>query len=599
MDDGEDRTQPDRDKLLKHQAERLARMMGIDATALVGKGARNGCQVTRDGVVISVDSSRRDTLVARSGEGVEGALPPDDADMMMLLQLIAHALVFKDTSYFPYVSKRSGEGEPGMRFETVVDDMVADARMMRYPFFKRRYRAFITRSIPHDLTDLAMSHQLLVAVRLLSIEPHLAPSVSTPVSGFLHSAEGRDLVEQVSRIAFDEGATYRETHESAWDLLSPSYRYFRALDGASDRGIDLLDLLSRALPHLDLGGSMPGRSPLTLLGSASRVRQIILDLLNDLEDADEPAAGDDGSGQTAMAGREVWLDEGSTVFTSLLEKGLAATDWLDITGYSQVRYQLVVDEWHETIEQVADVFGQIATRSDTRRVSRYRSRFAEHGRRINPKAVLPAMMMLDLGRRMPIWQPARQLERQGHGFSGLDCFLLLDTSMSMLGERARYAAVMSACLMEGLQLAIDEGKADPLQKGVDIRAQILAFGNSVSRLSPLGSTFETRQKVRTFSMVLNALSAETMIGSALGIVRKSACNAPERSVLCLIVSDGRIYDEAKALRLIADMPSNTMVGQINIGEFEGEAMTPHCSIVHDPGSLPAKLKAVLEDMLPS
>lgn len=589
---------PQRERMLKRQAERLARMLGFEATALVGTGLRNGCQVTRDGVVLLIDANEPLTIASRREPGMQGELTMSDADTMMLLQLIVHVLSFEDPSYYVHM-RENADNDDHRYFDSLLDDMVADAWLMRLPYFRRRYRAYISRAISHDMSDKRMERQFLQAVRLHVLERDPALILSLPVSTYLSSEEGGELVSQVSRLIFDETMSYRQRHRHAERLLYETYSSFASLDRLARKGWHLLDLVKGLMPRFMTEGVLDVSDPMAVFQTAGRIRKMVKLAVEEIEEDIARKAEQRGMEEsTAESGEEsVRIEDDATMATALLVEGMVSSSWLDVSGGYHDRYQLVVDEWHDTIEQVASVFSDIASRSEVRSVPRYRARLADHGRRMNPKAVLQAKIMLDLNRRMPIWQPVRHIERQGDAFGGLDFFLLLDTSLSMRGERARYASVMSTCLMEGLQLSIAKGKANPLQRNVDIRAQILAFGVSVGELSPLSSTFDRDQKEQAFGLVLNARSTSTRICDALRKVRESHLRDPSRSILCLVVSDGRILDGERARHMVADMPDNVYIGHINIGDFEGEPITSHCEAIRDPGALPAKLKEVLEGRL--
>lgn len=590
---------PQRDRTLKRQAERLARMLGFEATALVGTGLRNGCQVTRDGVVLLIGADEGATVALRKGPGVQGELTISDADTMMLLQLVAHALNFEDASYYSHMRENADDDDDHRYFDFLLDDMVADAWLMRLPYFRRCYRAYISRAIPHDMSDKRMARQFLQAVRLHVLEGDPALTLAPPVSAYLSSEEGKEVVSQASQLVFDETMPYQQRHKRAECLLYEIYGHFASLDRLAQEGLNLLDLVKGLMPRFMAEGVLDVPDPMAAFQTAGRIRRIIKHAVEEIEEnLTRKAEQRSREGSDAGSGEEAaHAEEDSTMATTLLVEGMVSSSWLDVSGGYHDRYQLVIDEWHDTIEQVASVFSDIASRSEVRNVPRYRARLADHGRRMSPKAILQAKIMLDLNRRMPIWQPMWHIERQGDAFGGLDFFLLLDTSLSMRGERARYASVMSTCLMEGLQLSIAKSKTNPLQRNVDIRAQILAFGVSASELSPLSSTFDRDQKEQAFGLVLNARSTSTRICDALRKVRESYLRDPSRSILCLVVSDGRILDGERARQMVADMPDNAYVGHINIGDFEGDPITPHCEAIRDPGALPEKLKEVLEGRL--
>ncbi|MDR2715922.1 MAG: VWA domain-containing protein, partial [Coriobacteriaceae bacterium] len=138
---------------------------------------------------------------------------------------------------------------------------------------------------------------------------------------------------------------------------------------------------------------------------------------------------------------------------------------------------------------------------------------------------------------------------------------------------------------------------DPLQKTVDVRIQLLAFGSGWAELTPLGPEPSPHQKQATLYNLLNPQSDHTMINGVLKYIRDSAKQSPGREVISIIVSDGLFADNLMAFKTVQNMPKNCFVCHINIGGFAGVPITLDYETVDDPVWLPTMLERILSSYL--
>ena len=261
-------------------------------------------------------------------------------------------------------------------------------------------------------------------------------------------------------------------------------------------------------------------------------------------------------------------------------------------------YERTAERYHDTIERIAEVLVRIATPQEQLGVFRYRARLTRSGTRMHPSTLVQAHLQLESGCENAIWQKRQRRSRpQNRQFHGMDIYVLLDVSISMTGKNASSAGALAVCLVEGIDRALQLAARDQQQGAVDIRTQLLAFGEGWAELTPLEFTHDHERKRFAFNLVNNPTSEQTLITAALKQVQARAAAEPTRNIVCLVVGDGLFADGLQARKCAMGLPPNVYLAHINIGAFNGLPLTGNFETIQDPALLPEKLHLVLARQL--
>lgn len=585
-----------RDERMKRLVERLARIAGFaSVSALAGAGLAESCQITRDGIVIVVNPQHAEEMAERGAISGENALTLATVETMRALQLVGRARDFFDPSYFSWANAHASDGAARRFLDVQIDAMVADFRLMTLPFFRSQYPAYAPCAIPGAMRGMPLHRQFALALRRLVLEDSpqldLAPFVEIVL---MRKGDKTPLVSDVAALITDQDLSYEQRHERASLLLLETYKQFQLIDRALDiePAPDMPDSLGLdPAGAVGLGGAAGGPGPGESKQRARDAPHAVGERAEQLPMQDDALGSDQGAYMQESGAYKA----DASIVTKVLISGMADIDWPSLPSGQYAGYRLVVEEWRETIEQVGDVFAQIATRKERSTVPRYAARLAQNGRVLCPHALVKADVQLETGKPMPIWRSIKRRPRRFGDFDGLDIYLLFDMSMSMAGERARYAATTGVCLMEGLRVSKARETPSRFQEPVDIRIQLIGFGMHHLELSPLSAESTQEQRVSVYDKLLNPGSMATRICASLNHVRNGALAHPARDVLCMVVTDGLLSDARRARNLVHEMPDNVYLGHVNIGDLEQGALTENYETVYDPATLPEKLAAILEE----
>lgn len=576
---------------LKRQLSLLSRVYGIAGiTADIGNQEKNRCRLTRDGIIISVNPEALERLATRQWYGAQGSLSLRIADFMVLTHLVLLASDYLDPTYCrdAFESNRHLT-QPNQFFANSIDGIVADASLRMIPSLAPFFPAYISRQISHDIEAAPLHVQFLTALKLYLLEPSPRIKMASTIEA-LFAEDAHGFIQRMSDELLEKRLPYEARHETAKTILGDMF----------------LKLLYHDLRLYSLFQFMSSYDQFSYCG--------------EVEDEDA-----DGSGNmmtrdvqqraqqlyTLMSGQDIdkMIEDrydssdseskdgiGSTLLT--LPRTLSQTDEPLVSAESEEGYASTVSRWFDIIQQVADVFIDLASPTESITVPRYAPRKAFEGVRLSPQAVPEAMTQIETGRMQAIWQPVvKVLRTQDLQFSGLDVFLTLDVSGSMQGQNAEYASAMGICMLEGLALARHRAETDAKQRNVDVRVQLLAFGSGWAELTPLCTDPSLAQKETALYNLMHPESDHTMVNGALKHVKESATLFPERDTICIVVSDGLFADGLMAFKTVQAMPGNCFVGHINIGEFGGIPITPDYEILESPVMLPARLKSILSAYL--
>lgn len=570
--------------------EHVAAACGISATNVrVDARAKTGCRLTRNGIDLMANHKLNEDIANRNRFGVRGSITLAEVDTMVACFVATRAQDFLLEDWCRTVSYGSELPKRAQRYlQTCVDDMAAYARMtQRIAFARTHFEAYLSRAAAHAMSSEPAHLQLMRALRLYVFEKNPQVVVVPAIVEELGTADAaRPLVESIARIVSDPELPYQERHAQASQLIVEPFSRMLKRDEQSMGYYEILHLYDDEQSY---DASEEARLDDDVLQheeeSAARVQAALEVITGDnidqlIADNNEPETGQPESVNLSLPSM---TEEIGTMSFGDEEDGA---------------YEATAQAHRPTIERIADILTAIATPQEQLSVPRYAPRRAHAGSRMHPNALADAAIQLASGQEKAVWQRVRRTIRpQNMQFQGLDIYLLLDASVSMTGANAASAAAMAACLTEGLELAIHRIASDPKRDAMDVRTQLLAFGEGWAPLTPLETTHDSNRKRFAFAQIANPASSQTLVAAALRHLGERASAEPSRDMLCLIVGDGLFADGLQARKCVMNMPENVYVAHINIGEFAGLPLTGNFETIQDPSVLPEKLYSVLEHRL--
>ncbi|RDB60813.1 hypothetical protein C1878_13285 [Gordonibacter sp. 28C] len=575
---------------VKRTVERVAAISGLrTATVCVGAEVRTGCRLTRSGIDLLANHELNEDIAARERYGVRGTITLDEVDTMVACFVATRAQDFLLDDWCQRFDYRNGLSSPAQRYlQTCIDDMAAYARMIgRIPFAKKHFEAYLSRMAAHVMASAPLHIQLMRALRLYLFENRPNVVVSPLVVECLGTTAAMNpCLAALERLLFDESLSYRARHTQAASLITPLLARMIKLDEEALSFYDLMHLYDNEQSY---GASEDAANDENALRQEAET--------NARAQASLATVNEGTIDQLIADNNETPVEAGKTPSLNLPSMS-AEPKAMAFHGDGRASYEHTAQRWRDTIERIADVLVRIATPQEQLSVFRYRARLARSGTRMHPSMLMQAHLQLQSGCENAIWQKRQRRSRlQNLQFHGMDLYVLLDVSISMTGENASSAGAMAVCLIEGIDRAIQLASRDQRQGSVDIRTQLLAFGEGWAELTPLELTHAYERRRYAFNQVNNPTSEQTLVTAALRQVQIRAVAEPTRDVVCLVVSDGLFADGLQARKCAMGLPSNVYLTHINIGEFNGLPLTSNFETIKDPALLPEKLHLVLARQL--
>lgn len=576
---------------LRRQLALLARVYGVAGySANIGESEKNQCRLTQDGIIISLNPAAIERLAERQWYGSQGALTLEIADFMVLTHEVLLAQDYLDPSFsLSTTSDSSVTAQTKRFFINSINDLVADASLAKVPYAKPCFSAYISRQISHTLEVAPLHIQFLIALKILSLEESPTLKAEPFILNLLSSDEHR-FIDRIQGELLGKRHNYEERHLIAEDILGPVFSNLLNRDMRRYSAFQFFSIYD----DFSFFGEVDDPEQEGHKKSTSReVKQRAQELYSLVSSKDIDRMLDDRNESTDAAAKE---ELGSGQLS--LPKAETQLEGASIAQESTEGYRNTVARWFDVIQDVAQVFIELATPKESIAVPRYASRKAHEGKRLSPQALSEMLVQINTRQAQAIWQPSKRVIRtQDLQFSGLDLFLLLDLSGSMQGQNAEYASAMAVCMMEGLELARHQVELDSKLGDVDLRIQLIAFGSGWAELTPLCKEPSFAEKEQALYNLLHPESDNTMVNGALRYVSDCATRYRERELICLIVSDGLFADNLIAYKTAEALPSNSFLGHINIGEFRGIPITPNYDSIEDPGLLPMMLSRILSAYL--
>ncbi len=192
---------------------------------------------------------------------------------------------------------------------------------------------------------------------------------------------------------------------------------------------------------------------------------------------------------------------------------------------------------------------------------------------------------------------------------GYDLHLLLDTSGSMEGDKAKSAANSAMIFLEGFHAFAERVEQIQDELGIkldlDIATSVLEFGDYARTLKPLNDELTERQRIQTYAATLDARGSATQDYSALEEViaqkKRNMAEDPERprKSIVVVVTDGGSSKPVRARETIDELRRlGVVVIGIGITDTNAEELySPFGRTIDEPKKLPGVLIGEIERVM--
>jgi Mg-chelatase subunit ChlD len=277
------------------------------------------------------------------------------------------------------------------------------------------------------------------------------------------------------------------------------------------------------------------------------------------------------------------------------------------TGHSlreRRTYDAEIIKWQDAIREMREVYSNVINRRIAQKRGLSRRNFSE-GVLLDPERL--AQTVIDV--RQDIEDPEAFKEyamKQGivEVMGETDYVLLLDTSSSMRGEKAKVAGSSSVIFLEGfgaLQRDIESAETEHhTDLGLDIRTAVYTFGDSSNCIKALSTKLTPKERLDSFTAVSNPKGTSTKDYLALEEVNELSIDSDRRKIV-VVLSDGGSWDGKKDTSDRAKSAVNSLrangwfVYGISIGSEKAELLyRPTSRRVDDPAKVPKALYDFIE-----
>lgn len=572
--------------------EQVAAICGLAvSTITVTDETKTGCRLTRNGIDLMVNPSVNEDISNRNRFGVCGNITLSEVDTIVACYVTTRAQDFLLKDWQQAISYSSEITENAQRYlQDSIDEMASYARMIaKIPFAQQKLDAYLSRASAHAMSSAPLHLQLMRTLRLYLFETDPQIVVSPFITDELGiTKDVAPLVVELKTIIANQDLSYAKRHAEAGRILMPSFLRMLMIDQASLGYYELMHLYDNEQSYGASKDALDDDNIFRQEDDATTRAMNALETINEgnidqlIADNNEPAIIE------------------SDLPTLKLPNITEQRHNMSFNAVSSGDYKRAAERWRSSIQETADILVNIANPQEELSIPRYSTKLAHYGSRMHPSQIINAQIQLITGQSKAIWQKVKRETRpQSLEFKGLDAYLLLDISFSMAGEAADNAAIMGMCLMEALELAVEKTNSTPARGEVDIRTQLLAFGEGWAELTPLETTHSAERKIFAFAQLSNPTSGQTQITSALQYIQKRARAEASRDILCLVVGDGLFADGLQARKCTMSMPDNVYLAHINIGDYSGLPLSNNFETISNPLVLPEKLRSVLARHLSS
>lgn len=603
------------DQAFMQDVQELGLIYGIRGLRVkVKPGAGWFCERSIDGsLTINVDPVQ--TVEGYQGEGQRSAEPetvsPEITSLFIIAHELGHAKDFLDSKW----TAPKDRSPANIFFVNLVDDIVIDTQSRRVPLLDAHADAIYSLQMPSDLVNLPRHVQLMYGIRIgavvnspcIAIDPEIAEIISELRE---HRVDNKTF--NIIDVMTNPHTSLSERRQLADRYIRPHYDALLAQDrqelnneiAEGDVGLDIFQHIYDEYeltihPRHNKDEHSTQSSPQEQDSESHEPKDISLSeqLTNALKEISDELHQEQQKLKDELLERLSESDgddreERNEALAKLA--GSIATEMRLDQGDASL-YANSLDKHRQVIEEVAEIFMELASPTDENLSPRFRRNAHLQGARLHPRKMSGVALQIETDQEQTIWQPIeRRSHRQDVTFNGLDIHLLVDVSGSMAGEKSQCAADSALCLIEGLQLARHKVSRSSGQfHQPDVRTQIIAFGSDTNTLSPLSPEPTDQQKGQVYTNLLRAESYGTLICGALDHVQQSSSREPGRNSITIIISDGHFGDFADAVSTLETMPENAYIAHVNIGGEAQEFISNNHEAVSNPNTLPMKLHSLL------
>ena len=258
------------------------------------------------------------------------------------------------------------------------------------------------------------------------------------------------------------------------------------------------------------------------------------------------------------------------------------------------------------IDEMAEFFRSLI--NERLKQTRTLNKPAPQGPVLNPNTLAQTYTDLKTGVPQPpqafLEYGVREAEREAEG--SYDCFLVVDDSGSMDGEKSKQARIAAMIFLEGLGAFEREIREQEEQQGIqlkwDVRSAVLTFGSSASEVKPIGPELTDKARLDV-QKAISGGSGSTADYLALEEIRQQiereiATNPSTkgRRRLVYVITDGESNNQAELGNTLKRL-QELGVEVVGIGIVDGsvEAVYPKGSkTIADAKDLPQTLIDAME-----
>ena len=237
------------------------------------------------------------------------------------------------------------------------------------------------------------------------------------------------------------------------------------------------------------------------------------------------------------------------------------------------------------IEQMQEFFGSLI--NERLKQTRTLNEPAPQGPVLNPNTLAQTYTDLKTGVPQPpqafLEYGIRVAEREAEG--SYDCYLVVDDSGSMNGEKSGQARLAAMIFLEGLGAFERQIREQEQQEGIqlkwDVRTSVFTFGSSASEVKPIGPELTDKSRLDVQKAISGAsggtadfLALEAIATQIEDEILKDPSSKGRRR-LVYVITDGE-SDDTDQLRDILDKLNSLEVEVVGIGIVDGsvEAVYP-------------------------
>ena len=194
----------------------------------------------------------------------------------------------------------------------------------------------------------------------------------------------------------------------------------------------------------------------------------------------------------------------------------------------------------------------------------------------------------------------KEREAEGH----FDCFLAVDCSGSMDGDRTNEARKAAVVFLEGLSVFEREirerERSGAVRVDWDVRSSVLVFGDTAETVKPLSSNLTEKQRLDTFTRISSGMGGTSdylaleKIASEIEVEINSSPDKKNRRRIIMVLTDGESSDTSRLTTAIARL-TRLDCSIVGIGiQTNAIGIYPQGRSINDVKDLTSTLSGIIE-----